>query len=1006
MPHMFLRRKKEMKQICERIFNHIYSPVAELDTVAWLSKEPLTFDKKTTGTKKEMKPGIKWGDLFDCAWFRFTGKVPAAAKGEKVVLLIDLHGEGCVFDEKGVPIRGLTSYGERMSNVWMGKRVVQFADKAKGGEKVDIWVDAGCNDLFGHYIDNGTLKECSIATCNEEMRQLYYDFFVLQDLMHNIPDDSARHDQILYALHLAANELRDFTAEEAKAARKILKPELDKKNGDPSLTVSAVGHAHIDLMWLWPERETRRKGARTFATVMEMMDRYPEFIFGQSQPQLYVWIKEDYPELYKKIKKRVKEGRWEAQGCMWVEADTNVSGGEALLRQCFYGKRFFRDEFGISPKYLWLPDVFGYSAALPQILKKCGVDYFMTQKLSWSLINKFPHQTFYWKGIDGSSVLAHMLPGEDYNSPGGPAAVRKAERNYLDKAVSDRCLMLFGVGDGGGGPGADHLERLRREKNLAGMAPVEIEKSEDFFKRIDIPNNAYDSWTGELYLERHRGTYTTEGRNKWFNRKMELALRELEMQAAFAGLVRKSAYPQKEIEAIWKEVLLFQFHDILPGSSIKRVYDETLERYAKRMEETKGLLDDVQGVMAGSIDTSAADKPAIAFNSLSWERTEWIKEGNKWRRVTTPSVGYTVVDLAEATPGIPELTATPEKIENDCVRVQFNKTGHIRSIYDKQQKREMTARGEACNRIVLYDDEGDAWDIPENYRSKSPVEMPLVESKATIDGPRAIVRQKRAIGKSTLTQEIIITAGSSRIDFITEVDWQERGKMMRSVFPVDVLAEEASCEIQFGNIKRPTHRNTSWDMAKYEICVQKWIDLSERSHGVALLNDSKYGHSVEGNTLEIDLLRSPSHPDVEADLARHSFTYAIFPHAGDYAVGGVVREGYALNAPISLIPAQSARGKWEAEKSFVSLSADSHDGSCPVVVETIKKADDSDDIIVRLYEAHGGSANVVIDFGMDLAAAQVVDMMEENGKDISVRNNRLRYSFGAFEIVTLKLTPA
>ncbi len=452
MPYYPNQTKNYLRQVCEKIQKAIYVPVAELAATAWITSEPVSFEERCTGQEKKIVLEEKWGNLWDCAWFNFTGEVPRDVVDKKVVLLIDVSGEGCIFDEQGCPVRGLTN-GSSVFDRSLGepgKRVVQFLDKSEGGEKVDLWMDAGCNDLFGTLQYNGILKEAHIATCNQEMRQLYYDFAVLYELMENLSEEEARYHSILYTLNDAAKVMRNYTIEEAKKARTILEPELAKNGGDPSLTISAIGHAHIDLAWLWPIRETIRKGARTFSTVLELMDRYPDYVFGASQPQLYQWMKDRYPLLYDKIKERIAEGRWEAQGAMWVEADTNISGGEALVRQCLYGKRFFRNEFDKDMKVLWLPDVFGYTGSLPQILKKSGVDYFMTIKLSWSEHNRFPHHTFHWQGIDGTKILAHMPPEGTYNSAASPKSIKKAEKDFLDKGISDQCLMLFGIGDGGG----------------------------------------------------------------------------------------------------------------------------------------------------------------------------------------------------------------------------------------------------------------------------------------------------------------------------------------------------------------------------------------------------------------------------------------------------------------------------------------------------------------------------------------------------------------------------
>lgn len=1048
MPYHDRQSKNTLRHVFHRIQNSIYRHVAPLKIEAWVTPEPVPYGERMSGAYKELHIGDTWGKLWDCAWFRFTGRVPDEAAGKKVVLLIDLNGEACVVDENGNPYQGLTTINSEFDRSLglPGKRVVELYDPAQGGEAIEIWADAGNNDLFGRLPEGGRVKEAFIAVCNEPMRQLYYDFEVLMELLDLLPEGSARHRSILRGLLDAADQLHAFTENEAERAREVLRPVLEAPAEDRSLTVSAIGHAHIDLAWLWPIRETIRKGARTFSTVMRMMERYPEYVFGASQPQLYVWMKEHYPALYEEMKARIAEGRFEVQGAMWVEADTNVSGGEALVRQILYGKRFFRDEFGLDMEILWLPDVFGYSAALPQLLRKAGVKYFQTQKLSWNEHNMIPHHTFHWEGIDGSRVLAHMPPEETYNSSGAPRAVVKARDNYLDKGVSDRLLLLFGIGDGGGGPGEEHLERMRRIKDLSGLVPVRQEKAIDFFRALEKNAHKYAVWHGELYLEKHQGTYTSQGRTKWYNRKMELALRECELASVQAMLAAGHPYPAKDLERIWKEMLLYQFHDILPGSSITRVYQEAEERYAALLAEVEALIAEARAAWAAAVvgvggrgvssaaksggpsgaaagaagasstDSSAGANVVLVSNSLSWPRSEWVRVDGRWYFAEVPPMAATVVDVgasgdsagdaaleagtpADANNGadittqsraaLPErLSASTKELANDLLRVTFDPDGSIASIYDIENDREVLAPGARGNVLAVYRDPGDAWDFPIDYDSQTPERFRLVRTEAALDGPKAVVTQEYEYGSSRLKQQIIVTAGSRRIDFVTEVDWHERDRMLRTSFPVNVFTREATCEIQFGSVKRPTHRNTSWDMAKYEVCGQKWVDLSQRDYGVALLNDSKYGHKVLENTIDLNLLRSPGYPDPEADKGQHRFTYALYPHRGDHVEGGVVRVGYELNVPLQVtrvtgvaaaegegLGAGAIQSEWRPDRPFVVVDAPN------VVVEAVKKAEDSDDIVIRLYECHGAGVRARVSFGFETAAVRLVNLMEEPLED-------------------------
>jgi len=989
------------KHTLEKIREHIYTKVASLEVNAWRTQEPVPYERRTSGEPLALRPGDKWGELWDCAWFRFVGSVPASAAGCKVVLLIDVNGELCLVDEDGAPIQGLTNINSEfdLSLGLPGKRVVDVTERAQGGEAVDLWADAGCNDLFGRY-RSGTLKEADIAICHEETRRLYYDYEVLLELAEQLPEQSARRTRLLHKLYEASYLLEAMDEGTVQAARELLRPELDKKGGDPDITVSAVGHAHIDLAWLWPIRETIRKGARTFSTVLTNMEKYPDYAFGASQPQLYQWMKEHYPKLYGRIKDKIAEGRWEVQGAMWVEPDSNVSGGEALVRQILYGKRFFKQEFGEDVRVLWVPDIFGYSASLPQLLKKAGVDYVMTQKLSWSVYTDHPHHSFLWEGIDGSKVLTHLPPEDTYNSPAAPRSLAKIEREYMDSGVSDHALLLFGIGDGGGGPGEEHLERLGRLQNLQGLIPVVQEPSIAFFRKLERDQERFETWRGELYLEKHQGTLTSQGRNKWYNRKLEKALREVEF-AASLGIsfgAPASIYPQAELETIWKEVLLYQFHDILPGSSIGRVYDESLERYAVLYERVLQLAEEAYASAAAF----AGLKPGEAFvaNSLPWERREWVSWNGKAHLVTVPPMSVAPLEQAASEGSAEAPVADENGLENEFLSVKLGSDGSIVSLYDKQAGRETVKAGERANLLTVYHDRGDAWDFDRNYRQAVAGRMERESVAAYADGAKAVVEQRFRFGESTLTQKVVLHAGERIVRFETEADWRESGKMLRASFPVEVRADQVNCEIQFGSLQRQTHRNTRNDFAKDEICAHQYIDLSQPDYGVSLLNDSKYGFSALGNVLDIHLLRSPSYPDPQADRAVHRFVYALYPHEGDYVSAHTYRRGYELNSPLTVFAAGSAERQASSAVGGSLVQID----SAHVMLEAVKKAEDSDDLIVRLYETSGTRAEANLTFGTAYAAIDEVDLMENQVASLGEHTDAAKLSFGPFEIRTLRLT--
>lgn len=1018
MPNFIHYTKDHLAKVQNRLQEKIYTEIGALKIEGWCTREPVPFADRQQGAGRVYQPGEKWGNLFDCGWFLLTGLVPAHAAGKHVVLLIDFNSEACVFNAQGVPVLGLTgtNSGYDFNLGKPGKHVFVFAPNARGGEEIAVWVEAGCNDLFGNLLEDGRIKQASVAICNDDLRTLFFDFEVLYDFLKVLRPESARYHQILRALKDAAHVLNKFDATEVRQAQKILAPLLQKRGGDPSLSVSAVGHAHMDLAWLWPIRETIRKGARTFSTALDLIERYPNYVFGASQPQYFWWMKTHYPGLYQKIKTQVEAGRIEPQGAMWVEADTNVSGGEALVRQILQGKRFFKQEFGVDINYLWLPDVFGYSATLPQILKKSGVDYFLTQKLSWNLVNVFPHHSFYWQGIDGSTVLAHMFAESTYNSPAAPRSVWEIERNYHDKDLSDQALMVYGIGDGGGGPGAEHLERLQRLENLAGLCPVKQESATDFLKKWVKDAARFPRWVGELYLERHQGTLTTNARNKYYNRKLELGLRELEWTAAMAWLYIDLPYPAERLEALWREVLLYQFHDILPGSSIKRVYDESVARYQALDAEIQAKITDCERALAAELDTRDYDRPCLLANSLSWTRNEWIKFDNVWHWISLPGLARQVLEWAGPRLDSFHVAASPDTLENDRLKIQFNSDGSIASIFDKEFAREIIPSGAAANRLAIYPDCGDAWDFPLDYAEITPQFMQLVATEALLDGPQATVKQVYEYGHSRLNQEITLFQGSRRIDFQTHLTWRETATMLRTSFPVNILAEEATCEIQYGYIRRPTHQNTTWDLARDEVAAQKWVDLSQEDYGVALLNNSKYGYKIKGNVLDLNLLRSVPYtgPRLVADADvrpgephhgytdqfDHEFTYALYPHAGNHLTGRVVQAGYELNVPVRVLPLPAGQaGKLNMQVPLLTFDAPN------IVIEVVKKAEDSNDIIFRFYETDRRQTRVTLDFWATIKSVVETNLLEiPIGAALPVEHDQMVLEFAPFEIKTLKVS--
>jgi alpha-mannosidase len=982
MPYNNLARERRIKATIPMIEKSIYKKACDLKVKAWLTQEPVPFSKRMSGREVSLNNGDNWGNLFDCAWFQLTGSIPD--ENSSYVIIIDISGEGCVVDKNGSPVQGITTvasmYDFRLGKP--GKRIMYPKSHVFADGSFEIWIDAGNNDLFGNQTSNGTLVEAYVAEQNEAMRMLHYDFEVLNELRDRLDSKKAQYHTITNALHNASLKLSEYTFDEALEASAILKPELKRINGDHPLRISAIGHAHIDLAWLWPIRETIRKGARTFSTVLMNMGKYPDYIFGASQPQLYQWMKEYYPVLYQRIKETVAAGRWEPQGAMWVEADTNITGGESLIRQILYGKKFYRDEFNYDVRNVWLPDVFGYSAALPQIMKKSGVDYFMTIKISWSEFNDFPHHTFIWKGIDGSTVIAHMPPEGTYNSSAAPRAVLDCEEKFADKGVSGDCLLLFGIGDGGGGPGEEHLERLAREKNLLGLAPVSQEFTAEFFNRLEGEKEKFKTWSGELYLEHHRGTYTSEGRSKRYNKLMENLLRDAEI----AGIMAGTGYDKNRVETIWKEVLLYQFHDILPGSSIKRVYDESLARYE--------ILENDVNDLAGFINDCNKNDAKI-MNTLSWRRKGWLKIRGSWKYydippmsiVNTSQIGNKTVEVS--------INEYENMIFNKHLAVKFNEIGELISIFDKNCNREVIKDMEAANKLAVYVDEGDAWDFPHDYKEHGKLKLELIGSSYEQDGPEAKRINRYSFGESKITQEIVLAADSARLDIRNKIEWREGNKMLRSEFPLTVSSSHLTCGIQFGYIQRPSINNTMWDMAKIEVCGQNYVDITQGNYGVAVMSDYKYGYSSTEDTIDICLLRSTSYPDVSGDIGCHEFTYSVFPHKGNHLQGKVIEKAFELSRPLRMINSECTFEN--TGRSFVTVDREN------IFIETIKASEDGEGTILRLYEAYGYESDAVMSFSKNYTAIEEVNLVEDQINGMIDNGNKIIVKFSPFEIKTFKL---
>ncbi|MEA2011560.1 MAG: glycoside hydrolase family 38 C-terminal domain-containing protein, partial [Verrucomicrobiota bacterium] len=952
-------------------------------------------------------------------WFHLTGKVPESWQGLTVVAKLNFGGEALIFDEAGCPIYGLTNgsvFGPGHS-----KDIYRLFEPCKGAEEVDLWIEAAANPLMGITPENENfspvVKDMKLATFNEELWQLWIDIEVLSSLIKSLPESSVRRSRILRTL----NQMIDFfgnTPEKAKKCRKILKPLFDAPAYHSDLTAVSVGHAHIDTGWRWPVRESIRKCARTFASQLDLMDRYPQYVFGASQAQHYQFVKDYYPDLYEKIKARIKEGRWEVQGATWVENDMNLVSGESLVRQFLHGKNFYMDEFGVDIQNLWLPDVFGYSSALPQIMKKSGVDYFLTIKISWSQFNKFPHTTFKWRGIDGSEVITHFPPDNSYNSvmipsqgknKWGSSGLVGSQGNFAEKDLLDEFMVLFGIGDGGGGPREDYIERGLRMQNLEGVPKVKFEMASDFFKDLQKKEKELEIWDGELYLELHRGTYTTQAEIKKGNRCLESKLVALEF---ICSALPSKQYPRKELDRIWKNMLMNQFHDIIPGSSIKMVNDEAKQDYKKNLLECEKLAN-----LAAEKLFEKDSESIVLFNSLSWNFSQPISlpenckgynikddNGNFLPIQNEPDGTFVMLNVPpHSFVALTKSCRTSKNeasleglvLENDLVKYEFNENGELVKAFDKEEGRDILQNDKKGNIFSLYVDRPnawDAWDIDFFYEEQF-IEHPKGKKISGIKG--GILQNLKfqlKIGKSRILQTISLATNTKRLDFATNIDWKEKHHMLRVEFPTSVSCLEFTCDIQYGYLKRSTHRNTSWDMAKFEVCAQKYVDISLPDYGVALLNDCKYGHKIHDNVIDLNLLRSPTNPDPDADIGQHEFTYSLLPHSGDLINSDVIPEAEMLNRKPMIFDGFKI-DKIELPCKLVSDN---------ITLEVMKRAEKDNCHVIRLVERHGKKAIAEIRLKNKKIKLIETDLLE--WKEIaSFEGNIISIPFKPFEIRTFKI---
>ncbi len=1011
------------KKLAERLEHAWLENVVPLQAEYATTPDRIHFSDRLSLTYAAAETGDLWnaGVAWISGWFRLAGTVPAAQRGKPIFIRLNFGCEILLFDERGKVRAGLTNQSAFAQ--WYNKEYHEITDLVQPDGTFSLWAEAAANHLGGIGPRDGVvtagqsenrnyyhadIAKMEFGAGNSEMRGFFRDikFLVeLAEIQKDNPDPRSR--QIVRALSDAINAYLDCPAN-AAAARAILKPIFARPATASSLKTTATGHAHIDTGWLWPVAESVRKTARTFASQLELIRAYPGYVFGASAPQHFQFLKDSYPELYEEVKQAVKDGSIEVQGGMWVEADCNVTGGEAMIRQFVHGKNFFMDEFEIDVRNLWIPDVFGYSAAMPQIIRKSNCDYFLTQKISWNQFNRFPHHTFLWRGIDGSEVLTHFPPEDTYNSECNPKGFTHAEKSFTENDFIDEFITLFGVGDGGGGPKADLIENALRAADIDGLPRVKMGRACDFFNRIERFRDQLDRWSGELYLELHRGTLTTQARTKRGNRKGEQILRQTEgVCCSLPG----AEYPAKELDALWKKLLINQFHDILPGSSIGLVYERTEREHAEIIKECGTLLR-----RGAEKQLTPAPASLTLLNVLSvpyrmsvelpvdWAGREIrradggilrVQQENGRAVVATEIPAWGSVELRRGAPLAAPAAPSPSLVlENALVYYEFDADGRIVKAFDREAEREILSG--AGNVLSLYVDRPnmwDAWDVDFFYEDEKAGEARASSWRRIAEGAvRQGLEFKMTVGEnSRLTLRAYLDANSKRLEFRVAADWRERHRMLRVGFPTSIRAQEGSFDIQYGYTRRPTFRNTSWDMARFEMPAHRYADLSADGYGVALLNDCKYAYKVLDGVLDLNLLRSPTAPDPEADQGRHEFVYALFPHTGNLIDSNVMAEAAQLNLPP--YQAESLGGNWTPPFALAGAG---------VSLDVAKKAEKTDDLVLRLVELRGLTSKATLTLPR-AAAVEETDMLEWNVLRKEGTDSAFELELKPFEIRTLRI---
>ncbi|MGN7862004.1 alpha-mannosidase [Microbacterium sp. 22303] len=965
--------------------------------------------------------GQQWGPAWGTTWFRVRGTVPAEWAGKRVEALVDLgfdinmtgfQCEALAYrvgaDGEPVPVKSLNP-----RNQWL-----PIMERAEGEEAIELFLEGASNPVLLDYhpflpTQEGDIltsspdplyrvRHMDLAVFEPEVFELSLDLEVLLELQAELPETSPRRMRILQALDDALDVLDlQRIVETAGAARAQLADVLAAPADASAHRIAAIGHAHIDSAWLWPLRETVRKVARTTSSMTTLLEEQPQFRYGMSSAQQYAWMKEHRPEVYARIKAAVAEGRFLPLGGMWVESDTVMPTGESLVRQFSHGQRFFEREFGIRSKGVWLPDSFGYSPALPQLMRRAGFEWFFTQKISWNQRNVFPHHSFDWEGIDGSRIFTHFPPMDTYNSQLSGMEVAKASRQFKENRVATRSIAPVGWGDGGGGTTREMTGKASRLADLEGSARVEWIHPDEFFDaaKAELPDPAV--WVGELYLELHRGTLTSQHATKALHRWAEQALIEAELWASTAAVRLGAAYPHDVLDRLWETVLLHEFHDILPGTSIAWVHREAVSVLSGVLDEARALSEAARAALAGAGDVELVFTPTSVgvgsdgrpLGATALHPVPEPVEGTRTDPGASTSSATGSVSLTETVEGF--------RLENDLVTVVISADGLIVSALDKASGRETIPAGKPANLFQLHQDfpnMWDAWDIDKYYRNRVEDLTAVSSISASVEDGAATIVVERPFSESSLRQTITLRPGSRTVLLRNEIDWHETEKLLKLAFPLDVFARETAAETQFGFQRRVTHVNTSWEAAKFETSMHRFVLVQEDGgFGAALVNDSIYGfdtaRDVDGDdvttTVRLSLLRAPRFPDPDTDHGRHEIQVGLVIGA-DAAIA--TAEGIALNAPSTIV-----RGANEVQP-LVAVTGEG------IVVSSVKLADDrSGDVIVRVYESLGRRTTGTLSVGFDHGGIREVSLIED---ELDAPRTGEALSLRPFEVRTLRIARA